>query len=91
MPDFRLPPHEIAVLKTEHRKQRDRKKADRIKAIVLFGSGWSVIEVAQALLVEGYEDRFSWAAGLFSEFEFDRAIREVFQEGDFVQHVLRNV
>jgi len=52
MPDIRLTDTELAVLKAEHRKQRDRKKADRIKAIVLFGSGWSVTEVAQALLID---------------------------------------
>ena len=31
---------------------RDRRFADRIKAIVLLGNGWSVSEVAQALLID---------------------------------------
>ena len=35
-----------------HRKQRDRRFADRLKAIVLLGTGWSVTQVAEALLID---------------------------------------
>jgi transposase len=35
-----------------HKAQRDRRFADRVKAIVLLGTGWSVSEVAEALLVD---------------------------------------
>ena len=52
MDNFQLSPVEIATLKTFHRTLRDRRLADRIKAVVLLGSGWSVAEVAQALLID---------------------------------------
>jgi transposase len=52
MDNFPLTSDQITDLKAEHRKQRDRKKADRLKAIVLLGSGWSVAEVAEALLLD---------------------------------------
>jgi hypothetical protein len=46
-----------------------------------------VVETA----VGGIEDCASFFADLLTELELDRAIVEVFQEGDFVQHVSRNV
>ena len=52
MDDFRLTPQQIAALKALHRKQRDRRFADRINAIILLGSGWSAANVAQALLID---------------------------------------
>ena len=52
MDDFRLTAKQIGKLRELHRKQRDRRLADRLKAIVLLGSDWSVAEVAQALLVD---------------------------------------
>jgi transposase len=52
MQDFHLTAQQIAALRVLHKKQRDRKKADRVKAIVLLGSGWSVDQVAQALLID---------------------------------------
>ena len=52
MENFRLTKKQIDALKAEHRKQRDRRLADRVKAIVLLGTGWSVSAVAEALLVD---------------------------------------
>jgi transposase len=52
MTDFQLTDKEIAALRVLHKTQRDRRLADRIKALVLLGTGWSVAEVAQALLVD---------------------------------------
>ena len=52
MDDFRLTAEQIAALKVLHRAQRDRRFADRIKAIVLLGSDWSFEQVAQALLID---------------------------------------
>ena len=52
MDDFKLTAGQIASLKAFHKLQRDRKKADRVKAVVLLGTGWSVSEVAEALLVD---------------------------------------
>lgn len=52
MDEYQLSAEQIASLKALHRTLRDRKKADRVKAIVLLGSGWTVAMVAQALLVD---------------------------------------
>ena len=52
MEEFSLSPEQVVALKALHKSQRDRKKADRVKAVVLLGSGWSVAEVAEALLVD---------------------------------------
>ena len=52
MDNFRLTKKQIDALRTEHRKQRDRRFAYRINAIILLGTGWSVSAVAEALLVD---------------------------------------
>ena len=52
MGDFRLTTGQIAALKALHRKQRDRRFADRLNAIILLGSEWNVADVAQALLID---------------------------------------
>ena len=52
MDDFRLTDNQIAALKALHKTQRDKRFAYRINAIILLGSGWSVAEVANALLVD---------------------------------------
>jgi transposase len=52
MNDFQLTAEQIAALKLLHRSQRDRRLADRVKSIVLLGSGWSFQQVAEALLID---------------------------------------
>jgi transposase len=52
MDDFRLTARQIAKLKETHRKQRDKRFAYRINAIILLGSGWSVAQVAEVLLID---------------------------------------
>jgi transposase len=52
MDSFHLTTDEIVELKAAHKKQRDRKKAYRINAIILLGTGWTVSQVAQALLID---------------------------------------
>ena len=50
--NFQLTNRQIAALRATHKTLRDRRLADRIKAVVLLGSGWSVASVAEALLVD---------------------------------------
>jgi transposase len=50
--DFRLTTQQIAALRTLHRTLRDKRLAYRVNAVILLGSGWSVADVAQALLVD---------------------------------------
>jgi transposase len=52
MDDFRLTSKQVSVLKVLHRAEHDKRLADRIKAIILLGTGWSVAEVSEALLVD---------------------------------------
>ena len=52
MDDFQLTAKQIAALRVTHKTLRDRRLADRVKAIVLLGTGWSASEVAQALLID---------------------------------------
>jgi transposase len=52
MSDFQLTPKEVVALKAFHKTLRDKRLADRIKAIISLGTGWSVSEVAQILLYD---------------------------------------
>lgn len=52
MKNFSLTPQEIAGLRIAHRHAKQRKAADRIKAVLLLGTGWSNEKVCEALLLE---------------------------------------
>ena len=52
MDGFRLTVEEIRSLRVLHRRCRDRRLADRVKAVVLLGTGWTVTDTAEALLLE---------------------------------------
>ena len=42
---------ERTQLKTQHKKERDKKICDRIKAVLLYDKGWSFQKIAEALLL----------------------------------------
>ena len=52
MLDCTLSTEQLAELRVGHRCTRDKREADRIKAVVLLATGWSVEEVAEVLLVD---------------------------------------
>lgn len=52
MRDRHLSAQELVDLKVLHREMTDKRQADRVKAIVLLGSGWTPSQVAQALLID---------------------------------------
>lgn len=52
MTPFTLSEDEISILKTAHRGSKKKREADRIKAIILLGTGWTIREVAEALLLD---------------------------------------
>jgi len=52
MESYRLSKAELSRLKALHRQTREKRFADRIKAVILLGSGWSVGAVAEALLID---------------------------------------
>lgn len=43
---------EVSHLKLLHKKQKDKRAADNIKAIVLLGTGWTLLQVSEALLLD---------------------------------------
>ena len=43
---------EISCLKELHRKTRDGKERDRIKAVILSLKGWSIKQIGEALLLD---------------------------------------
>jgi transposase len=47
----KLSHHEKENLKTQHKKERDKRICDRIKAVLLFDEGWSYKQIAHALLL----------------------------------------
>jgi len=52
MLDYALSPDQLAELRQAHRRTRDKREADRIKAVVLLATGWTAEAVAEVLLVE---------------------------------------
>ena len=65
MKGFTLTGRQIDTLKKAHRRASHRRDADRIKAIVLLGTGWTLEQIAEVLLldtgslrryVQSYED-----------------------------------
>ncbi len=49
---FALSQEEISRLKVAHKMTKKKREADRIKAIILLGAGWTIRAVAEALLLD---------------------------------------
>lgn len=65
MRGFALTAQEVRCLRIAHRACRDRRLADRIKAVVLLGTGWTRADVAEALLLD--EDTLHRYVALYQE------------------------
>jgi len=52
MKGFTLTQNEIDSLRAAHRRSKDKRLADRIKAVVLLGTDWTVAATAEALLLD---------------------------------------
>jgi len=52
MKDYVLPKEKIAELEKLHRSLRDKRQADRVKAVIALSRGWSAAQVAQILLFD---------------------------------------
>ena len=52
MADYSLPASKLAELRAAHRATREKREADRIKAVILLASGWSAEDIADALLID---------------------------------------
>ena len=51
MADYTLPACKLKQLKKFHKTLKQNHEADRIKAVVLLGSGWTPAQVAEVLLL----------------------------------------
>ena len=52
MRDYTLSKGKIAELKLLHRSLRDKRQADRVKAVIALSEGWSAAEIAKILLFD---------------------------------------
>ena len=52
MKDYELSTKEIAELERKHRSLRDKRQADRVKAVIALSKGWSPAQVAEILLFD---------------------------------------
>jgi transposase len=52
MQNFELTNEQVRVLRTVHRSTRDKRYAYRINAIILLGTGWTLEQTADALLLD---------------------------------------
>ena len=52
MRDYTLSKAKIAELETLHRSLRDKRQADRVKAVIALSNGWSATQVAEILLFD---------------------------------------
>ena len=52
MKDYTLSKEKIAELEKFHRSLRDKRQADRVKAVIALSRGWSAAQVAEILLFE---------------------------------------
>jgi transposase len=52
MTDYSLPAEKLAELRAAHRDTRDKREADRIKAVLALATGWTAEEVADILQVD---------------------------------------
>ena len=52
MKDYTLSREKIAELEKLHRSLRDKRQADRVKAVIALSKGWSVAQVAEILLFD---------------------------------------
>jgi len=49
MNDYNLLAIQIQELREAHRRSREKREADRIKAVILLATGWAAEDVAEAL------------------------------------------
>jgi len=52
MLNYSLPPEKLAELRAAHRGTRDKREADRIKAVLALATGWRAEEVAEILQID---------------------------------------
>ena len=62
MKDYSLSRKQIVELEKLHRSLRDKRQADRVKAVIALSKGWSPAQVAEIFLIDektGLADPFT--------------------------------
>jgi transposase len=77
MKDFELSPEEITALRVAHKKEGLKSKAYRINAVILLGSGWTLKQVAEALLLN--EHTLSYYIKKYKEGGFSNLLKTLHQ------------
>lgn len=77
MRGLELTAHEVQCLRVAHRACRERRLADRIKAVVLLGTGWRLADVAEALLLD--EDTVHQYVQLYQQGGVDKLLTMQYQ------------
>jgi len=52
MNDYSLSKTQLAELEQKHRKLRDKRQADRVKAVIALSKGWSAASISEILLFD---------------------------------------
>ena len=60
MRDYTLSNEKVAELEKLHRSLRDKRQADRVKAVLALSKGWSPAQVAEILLFNEKTSRHSF-------------------------------
>ena len=77
MRNFELSPEEIKKLRYAHRAEKRKSKAYRINAVILLGTGWTVKQVSEALLLD--EDTLSVYIKKYKEEGFSKLLKTLHQ------------
>ena len=77
MKDFKLSQEEIAELRAAHKKEKQKKKAYRLNAVILLGTGWTIKQVSEALLLD--EDTLSTYVKKYKEGGFPNLLKSLYQ------------
>ena len=77
MRNFELSPEEIKKLRYAHRAEKRKSKAYRINAVILLGTGWTVKQVSEALLLD--EDTLSGYIKKYKEGGFSKLLKTLHQ------------
>ena len=80
MSRYRLDKAQLARLEQAHRECFDRRMADRIKAVILLGKGWTASDVAEALLMDRGTVREHFRR--FDKGGLDRLLQMAYQGSD---------
>ncbi|MDR3234364.1 MAG: winged helix-turn-helix domain-containing protein [Planctomycetaceae bacterium] len=99
MDDYSLTSAEIASLKRFHRTIHDKRQAYRVNAVIALGSGWSISDVSEVLLLDAQTVRSYFLqykeSGEYGLVQMNYSGKEPFlnekQQAELAQHLDGNI